>query len=443
MHDPIQSTRPAWGPPGEFRATTNQTGCVGRPREVRPSGLPAYAAHPEQGIVNMIDRTNRALPLIALTFVLSLLLPGTGRAAEAVDDSYSTPRTTVLTVSAPGILGNDVCDVCVVATVEGISFQGSITFDSSVPDDSDEGGTQPSLQSGATLTVHDDGSFTYDGSAVDPETTTDSFTYQAEDSRGLSAEATVTITLTESPGSSAPVANDDTYSVELGTILTVDAPGILENDTDADEDPLTVSTVEGLEPGSPITLSQGTVTVQTDGSFTYEPNAEATAGADEGFSYTASDGTVDSNSALVGISLVEPTTGDTQASVRFDDVGFVALDSEIGRSEIDLLDITAAAGTTAQAGGAGLPPQTGALILRNSDPVNSEGAWQILRACERMGLLAQAQPVKYDLVVDVFSSTPGSSFSVGGDGEVIIEISETRVRCRTERASDSSSGDGR
>lgn len=389
----------------------------------------------------MSHHTNRVLVPIALTAILSLLVPGVGRAAEAFDDSYSTPRTTVLSVSAPGVLGNDTCEFCVVATVEGVSFQGSITFDSSTSGDSDP--TQGSLPSGATLTVNDDGSFTYDGSAVSTNVTTDSFTYQAEDSRGLSAEATVTITLTEAADNTAPVANDDAYSVELGTILTVAAPGVLENDTDADGDPLSVSTVEGLEPGSQITLSQGTVTVQTDGSFTYEPNSDATAGADEGFTYTASDGTVDSNSAFVGINLVEGTTGDTQANVRFDDVGLVALDSEVGRSEIDLLDIGAAAGTTAQVGGAGLPGQTGALILRNSDPANSGGAWQILRACERMGLLAQAQPLKYDLVVDVFSATPDTSFSVGGDGEVIIEISETRVRCRTERASDFSSSDGR
>lgn len=391
----------------------------------------------------MNQRTDRVLLCTALTLVLSLLLPSVGWAAVAVDDSYSTPRTTTLNVSAPGLLGNDDCEQCIVASVNDVFFEGSITFDSSDQGDSDQDALGP-LPSGATLTVNSDGSFTYDGSAVDTEVITDGFTYQAEDSRGLSANATVEITLTDDGGgNSAPVANDDAYSVELGTVLTVAAPGVLENDTDADGDPLTVATVEGLEPGTQISLSRGTLTMQADGSFTYEPNAEATAGADEGFSYTASDGTATSNSAFVGIDLVEATTGDTQANVRFDDVGFVALDSEVGRTEVDLLDIGAAGGTTAQAGGAGLPSQTSALILRYSDPVNSEGAWQILRACERMGLLAQAQPVKYDLVVDIFTATPGSTFAVGGDGEIIVEIAETRVRCRTERASDSSSDDGR
>jgi hypothetical protein len=283
--------------------------------------------------------------------------------------------------------------------------------------------------------VSSNGSFTYDGSAVSAAVTTDSFSYQAEDSRGLSAEATVTITLTEPPASSPPVANDDLYSVELGSVLTVPAPGVLGNDTDADGDPLAVALVNGSEPsfGSPVPLSHGDLTIQADGSFTYTPNLEAVAGADEGFSYTASDGTSSSNSAFVGISLNASTTGDTVVRVTFGDVGFVALDSEIGRSGIDQLDLGAAFGSVAQVGGANLPPTTGALILRNTVAASAADAREAMKGCERMALVAQAQPAKYDLVVEVHSATPGTSFSQGGDGEVLVEISETRVKCWTDR----------
>lgn len=411
-------------PPGpqrvlSFRANANETGPPARNKEIPTMNV-------------------RAMWPLVLTTILSVCIPTVGWAAIAVDDSYSTPRTTPLSVSAPGILGNDECEACIVASVNGVFFEGTITFDSEAPSDSD---TDPlgSLPSGATLTVSSDGSFTYDGSAVAAEVTSDSFTYQAEDSRGLSEEATVTITLTETPENSAPTANDDTYSVELGAVLTVSAPGLLENDTDADGDPLTVALVNGAELTVPssIDLSAGTLTFQSnDGSFTYEPSAEAVAGTDEGFSYTASDGTELSNSAIVGISLTESTTGDTVARVTFDDVAIVLLDSEIGRSDVDQLDIGAAPGTSAQVGGAGLPSTTDALVLRNSVASNGADARELFKGCERMALLAQAQPVKYDLVVEVSTATPGSTFSVGGDGEVIVEVAETRVKCWMDRVTD-------
>lgn len=371
---------------------------------------------------------------LVLVTVLGLCVPGSAGAAEAVNDSYSTPRTTPLTISAPGVLANDDCDVCVVVSVDGIFFEGQISFGPDVEGQD----PRPDLNSGsgATLTVNSDGSFTYDGSAVASGVDTDSFSYQAEDSRGLSTTASVNITLTEPPANTAPVANDDLYSVELGSVLTVSAPGLLGNDTDADGDPLTVSLVNGEAPsfGSPVPLSHGDLTIQADGSFSYTPDAEAQAGVDEGFTYTASDGTDSSNSAVVGISLTESTTGDTVVRVTFDDVGFVTLDSEIGRSGLDQLDFGAAFGTLAQVGGAGLPPTTGALVLRNTDAASGAEARDVMKGCERMALVAQAQPAKYDLVVEVHSATPGTSFSQGGDGEVIVEVSETRIKCWTARA---------
>ncbi|MEX0713607.1 MAG: Ig-like domain-containing protein [Pirellulales bacterium] len=86
-----------------------------------------------------------------------------------------------------------------------------------------------------------------------------------------------------------PVANDDAYAFQPGIPLIVPAPGVLENDSDVEEDPLTAELVTGP--------SAGILVLNTDGSFIYTPDAGFT-GTDS-FTYVANDGTVDSNVAVV------------------------------------------------------------------------------------------------------------------------------------------------
>jgi len=80
-----------------------------------------------------------------------------------------------------------------------------------------------------------------------------------------------------------PVASADQYVVEVGQTLSVGAPGVLANDTDADGDPLTAVLVT-----SPLHAAAGGFTLNADGSFTYTPAAGFT-GTDN-FTYRASDG---------------------------------------------------------------------------------------------------------------------------------------------------------
>ncbi|QDG49596.1 hypothetical protein FIV42_02225 [Persicimonas caeni] len=95
-------------------------------------------------------------------------------------------------------------------------------------------------------------------------------------------------------GDPAPVANDDSYSVDEDGTLTVSAvQGLLVDDTDGDNDTLTAATH-----ASP---SHGTLTLHADGSFEYVPNADY-AGSDS-FAYVANDGTSDSNPATVTITV--------------------------------------------------------------------------------------------------------------------------------------------
>jgi subtilisin len=91
-------------------------------------------------------------------------------------------------------------------------------------------------------------------------------------------------------GNSAPVANDNSASTSEDTAVTID---VLSNDTDDDGDSLSVASVtQG---------TSGSVEINTNHTVTYTPN-NGFAGTDS-FSYTASDGTAESNSATVTVTV--------------------------------------------------------------------------------------------------------------------------------------------
>ena len=97
-----------------------------------------------------------------------------------------------------------------------------------------------------------------------------------------------------------PQATGDAYT-QFGsdTALSVAAPGVLANDHDDDGDTLTATKVSGA--------SHGSVTLNSDGSFTYEPN-EDYVGPDS-FTYKVNDGTADSGTATVTITVAAGCNG--------------------------------------------------------------------------------------------------------------------------------------
>jgi len=129
------------------------------------------------------------------------------------------------------------------------------------------------------------GSFVYehDGS----ETTTDAFTYHANDGTINSpSTATVTITITPVNDGLATAVHDDPgalYTLSQGATLSIAdaADGCLANDTDPDGDTLT-AVLSG-------DVSNGTLQLNPDGTFVY--THDGSANFSDSFTYYAHDGT--------------------------------------------------------------------------------------------------------------------------------------------------------
>lgn len=92
----------------------------------------------------------------------------------------------------------------------------------------------------------------------------------------------------------APVGINDTYSTNEDVALTVPAPGVLGNDTDAEADPMTAILVTG--PAS------GTLTLNSNGSFTYTPVANFNGPVT--FTYMPNDGLANGNVTTVTINVI-------------------------------------------------------------------------------------------------------------------------------------------
>jgi VCBS repeat-containing protein len=137
------------------------------------------------------------------------------------------------------------------------------------------------------LSVNTDGSFTYTPDAN--YNGSDSFTYRVSDGSLSSGAATVSLTVT--PVNDAPVSAADLYATNEDTAVTVVAAGVLANDSDLDGDALTAVLVSGP--------SDGSLTLNADGSFTYTPAANFH-GTDS-FSYRSDDGALAGTVSVVTI----------------------------------------------------------------------------------------------------------------------------------------------
>jgi bacillopeptidase F len=94
-------------------------------------------------------------------------------------------------------------------------------------------------------------------------------------------------------GTQNPVAIDDAYSVFEDGMLDIAAPGVLVNDSDPNDDPLSAILVNGP--------ANGRLTLNINGSLNYTPDPGFT-GTDS-FTYKASDGSLDSSVTTVTLTV--------------------------------------------------------------------------------------------------------------------------------------------
>ena len=216
----------------------------------------------------------------------------------AVDDAYAVDEDQTLIINAAnGLLAND-------SDVDGPTMFATLA-------------TAPA---NGTVSISLNGRFTY---IPNPDFNgTDTFEYRVRDGIGGSDIGKVTITV--NPINDAPVAVNDVYSTDEDTQLVVSAPGILGNDMDIDGDVLT------LELDS--NVSNGTLNLNPDGSFTYMPNANYH-GVDS-FTYHVSDGLLDSGIATVTINVISVNDLPDAVSDSF----FMYEDNVLIFTTTDLLD---------------------------------------------------------------------------------------------------------
>ena len=246
---------------------------------------------------NSSDTPSTAPRTVTFTVVDEHALPGSATRGvtvsavndppAAVADTGSTDENTTLTVTAPGVLGNDTDpDTGDPKTVAKLNGSGTLSGTSA---------------KGAAVVVAANGAWSYDPGVVfaalsDGETDTDTFTYTMTDG---TAESTATVTVTVHGISAAPVAVADTFDAigntglfagttppagQAGRVVT---GSVLDNDTDADTPPAG-RFVEAVTNAA--TNLGGTITMAPDGTFTYQPD-DGDVGVTDTFTYRLCDTT--------------------------------------------------------------------------------------------------------------------------------------------------------
>lgn len=244
-------------------------------------------------VIKVADPANGSVELNqdgSFTYTPAANFTGEDSFTYKVNDTQADSNTATVTIVIGSVNDAPVANDDSFSTNEEQAVNGNVLDNDTDEEDDDLTATKISDPANGDVTLNEDGSFTYT-----PDQNfngEDSFTYQANDGSLNSNIATVTITVNGT--NDAPVANNDNVSTNQGAQVVIP---VLANDIDIDDDNLTVIKVTNPFDGG--------VTLNQDGSFTYTPN-DGFAGTDS-FTYRVNDGQVDSNIAIVSIT-VSPVT---------------------------------------------------------------------------------------------------------------------------------------
>ena len=217
---------------------------------------------------------------------------------------------------------------------------GTVNEDSSViidvlTNDTDVDGDALSITNAASP----NGSVTFSGNNITFTPTADfngatTVTYTVSDGAGGTASGTVTINVTNV--NDAPVASDDTASTNEDTAVVIN---VLANDTDIDNDALSVSNVSA---------TNGSAIVNGDGNVVFTPAADYNGSATVAYTVTDGNGGSDNASVSVAIAAVNdnPIANPDTASVNEDEsvsINVLANDTDV---DGDTLSVASASVTT-------------------------------------------------------------------------------------------------
>ncbi|WP_425046091.1 Ig-like domain-containing protein [Primorskyibacter sp. S87] len=221
-----------------------------------------------------------------LTYTPNANFNGTDNFTYTVNDGQGASASATATVTV--ILVNDL--PVTVDDASTTSEDQAITFDPTGNDSDPDGDpltiTGTSVPSNGAVAINSDGTLTYTPNA--DFNGTDSFTYTVNDGQGGLGIATVNVTVT--PVNDLPVATNDEAATNEDQAVTFDPR---TNDSDVDEDPLTIS-------GTSMPAN-GSVAINPDNTLTYTPDAHFN-GADS-FTYTVSDGQGGTSTATVNVTI--------------------------------------------------------------------------------------------------------------------------------------------